>query len=75
MLVRFAPRRPGEPDARHQVQLVVDVRLHLVADADAERELAVQADVVRPVEPELVLVERRVHLAEALGERGRRARG
>ena len=64
-----APRRPREPDARHQVQTVADVRLHLVPHADAERELAVQPDVVRPVEAHVVLRERGVHLAEALGER------
>ena len=46
----ISPRRRREPEPRHQIELVVDVRLHFVAHADAERELVVQADVVLPVE-------------------------
>ena len=71
MFVPVPPRRPGESHSRHQVQLAVDVRLHLVTNADAERELVVQTDVVGPVEAKVVEVERRVHESEALRERSR----
>src|SRR4030095_6598084 len=64
-----APRRPRESDARHQVETAADVRLQLIPHADAEREPVVQPDVVRPVEAHVVLRERGVHLAKALGKR------
>jgi hypothetical protein len=45
------------------------VRLHLVAHTNAHREFVVHANVILPVETQLVLIELGVHLPIALRER------
>ena len=61
-----AERCPGQADARHQVQLVADARLQLVADADAERQIAVNSELIGPVDARLILAERGIESAQAL---------
>ena len=77
--VPAANRRPGtrtrerESEARHEIHRVADMRLQLLAHADAERQAPIQPEVVLPVDAELVLRKRRLKLAEPLRECVRRA--
>ena len=56
---------PREAEPRHQVHLVRNQGLGLVADADAVREPVVHPDVVLPVDADLVVVEVGLHLPDA----------
>src|SRR5690349_9861836 len=67
-------RRPRRAEARTEVVVVVEVRLRLVADAGAEREVLADADVVLEIPAGLKVVVADVRVAHPLRVAARRAR-